>query len=231
MTTQEFYDAAFSSETGKWDTPADLLLELEPLFPWDLDVCADQPNVCPTFYNEARNGLADNAPWFGLCWMNPPYGTEIGAWINKARQQSAYLHNQATVCLLPARTDTDWFQRNVSYASQTVFIKGRLKFGSRDHWIRHYNARIMALGRADFKSIQECEKKHIAMTEKIGGALLDNEARVRLVSYLNEEKYMKWRHAEHLKPDAAPFPSCFIVFGHLSTNQQHTLAAFGWSIP
>jgi len=34
------------------------------------------------------------------------------------------------VCLLPARTDTRWWQDNVPGASFVVFIRGRLRFGN-----------------------------------------------------------------------------------------------------
>ena len=65
--------------------------------------------------------------WSGICWMNPPYGRQIGRWIEKA-----YLESQrgATVgCLIPARTDTrywwDWVR-----LGEIRFLKGRLKFSN-----------------------------------------------------------------------------------------------------
>ena len=63
---------------------------------------------------------------WGLRWMNPPYGRTIGQWVRTAW---AHRHHGATVCLLPARTDTKWWHDNIPQASQVVFIKGRLKFG------------------------------------------------------------------------------------------------------
>lgn len=61
--------------------------------------------------------------------MNPPYGREIGKWVEKAKLSS--ITNLATVvCLVPARTDTKWWQENVKCASEVFFIKGRLKFGN-----------------------------------------------------------------------------------------------------
>jgi len=117
-------DLMFSSATGKWDTPTELIADLSTVFPWDLDVCASRSNVCANYYSEQDNGLAQ--PWRGLCWMNPPYGRGIGAWMNKA----AINRSQATtVCLVPARTDTRWWHDNVKYARLVVLIKGRLKFG------------------------------------------------------------------------------------------------------
>ena len=40
--------------------------------------------------------------------MNPPYGTGIGAWVRKAYESA--LLGATVVCLVPARTDTRWWQ-------------------------------------------------------------------------------------------------------------------------
>lgn len=227
MNNPDFYTAAFSSQTGKWDTPADLLADLEPFFPWNLDVCADRPNVCANFFNEETNGLAQG--WPGLCWMNPPYGTEIGAWVDKARTESKYFYNTATVCLLPARTDTDWFQRNASDASQRVFIKGRLKFGNRDHWIKHYQEGLLKHSRS---RLEGSRQKVYALLDKIGGKLCEPDTRIAMAFFLenDDKKYLSWINADYLKPDAAPFPSCFMTFGYLTDPQQEKLASYGWAI-
>lgn len=121
----------FSSETDKWDTPADLVADLATVFDWDLDVCASRPNVCKRFNSKAE---PVRWVWSGLCWMNPPYGRDIGKWVCDARRypdsyQPFGTDDDAIVCLLPARTDTKWWQGNIRYASQVVFIRGRLKFG------------------------------------------------------------------------------------------------------
>jgi site-specific DNA-methyltransferase (adenine-specific) len=58
--------------------------------------------------------------------MNPPYGREIEKWVKKAATSEAI-----TVGLLPARTDTRWYQTWVQpYASEVRFIAGRVKFGN-----------------------------------------------------------------------------------------------------
>lgn len=56
--------------------------------------------------------------------MNPPYGKEIIEWVKKAALSPAI-----TVALLPARTDTRWYQEWVQpYASEIRFINGRIRF-------------------------------------------------------------------------------------------------------
>lgn len=123
MADKLFWDAAFSSKTDKWTTPDSLIKRLACSFTWDLDVCSDDSRICHNFYT--KNGLLKQ--WHGLCWMNPPYGDEIGLWVKKAKLSS---QDATIVCLLPARTDTKWWQDNVPEASLVVFIKGRLKFSN-----------------------------------------------------------------------------------------------------
>ena len=52
---------------------------------------------------------------------------EIGAWMRKANE-SAKTNGATVVCLVPARTDTNWWHQ---YAIQheVRFVRGRLKFG------------------------------------------------------------------------------------------------------
>ena len=61
-------------------------------------------------------------------WLNPPYGKTIGDWMKKANDEAR--GGQATiVCLVPARTDTNWWH-NYCIMHEVRFIKGRLKFGN-----------------------------------------------------------------------------------------------------
>lgn len=64
-------------------------------------------------------------------FCNPPYGREIGDWVEKCYLESK---NKNTICvmLIPARTDTRWFHDFI-YKKPNIeirFIKGRLKFGN-----------------------------------------------------------------------------------------------------
>lgn len=56
--------------------------------------------------------------------MNPPYGREIGAWVEKAARSQAC----AVVALLPARTDTAWFHLWVAPFAELQFLRGRIRF-------------------------------------------------------------------------------------------------------
>lgn len=119
----------FSSKTDQWATPQAFFDKLDAEFRFELDVCADRDNAkCEVFIDEEADGLKQ--PWAPFrCWMNPPYGRQIGKWIKKAYEESQ--KGALVVALLPARTDTRYFFDHI-YQQPNVeirFIKGRLKFG------------------------------------------------------------------------------------------------------
>ena len=115
----------FSSQTNLWSTPQATFDKLNAEFGFTLDVCALPENAkCQRFFTPEQDGLAQ--VWSGICWMNPPYGREIGRWIRKA-YESAQI-GATVVCLIPARTDTAWWHDYV-VKGEVRFIRGRLKFG------------------------------------------------------------------------------------------------------
>jgi phage N-6-adenine-methyltransferase len=117
----------FSSDTNMWTTPQDLYDKLDAEFHFSVDVCATAENTkCEAFYSPADDGLAQQ--WSGTCWMNPPYGRDIGKWMAKAKD--AAQAGATVVCLVPVRTDTRWLQDNVTKAQDVRFLPGRLKFGN-----------------------------------------------------------------------------------------------------
>lgn len=114
----------FSSQRLDWATPQGVFDELDAEFGFDLDVCASRDNAkCAAFF-EGDEGLAHR--WWGVCFMNPPYGREIPKWMKKAYESS--LEGVAVVCLIPSRTDTRWWHDYVMKADEIRFIKGRLRF-------------------------------------------------------------------------------------------------------
>lgn len=77
----------FTSSTDDWATPRDFFEKLDAEFHFDLDVCASETNAkCERFFTKADDGLSQE--WRGRCWMNPPYGREIGQWVRKAFETS-----------------------------------------------------------------------------------------------------------------------------------------------
>lgn len=127
----------FSSKTDLWSTPQAFFDTLNEEFHFALDVCATPENAkCEAYYTEYQDGLSQS--WFlhlarigkpnGAVWMNPPYGREIGKWVEKAYRQATEF-GCTVVALLPARTDTKWFQEFVLPYAELRWVRGRLKFG------------------------------------------------------------------------------------------------------
>ncbi len=116
-----------TSKTCEWSTPQYLFNALDLEFHFDLDVCATKDNAkCEKYYTKEQNGLLQS--WSGTCWMNPPYGREIGKWMKKAKEESR--KGNTVVCLVPARTDTAWWHDHViAECAETRFLRGRIKFG------------------------------------------------------------------------------------------------------
>ena len=104
--TESALKVHFSSRRNNWETPRDLFDKLNEEFNFELDVCATPENAkCKKYYSPEEDGLKEE--WKGLCWMNPPYGREIGKWIKKAYESA--LAGATVARLVPARTDTAWW--------------------------------------------------------------------------------------------------------------------------
>lgn len=117
----------FMSEKHDWKTPNALLVRVLRCLDqehFNTDVCASEANVpALQFFDSKNDGLSQ--VWKGFCWMNPPYGRKINRWIQKARESKG----SVVVCLLPARTDTKWWQEHVSETAElVVFLRGRVRF-------------------------------------------------------------------------------------------------------
>lgn len=119
-------DVLFSSRSDLWETPKELFDELNAEFHFDLDACALPENAkCPRYYSPDQDGLLQ--PWDGAAWCNPPYGRDVGRWVQKAARSA--LSGATVVMLLPARTDTRWFHKWIYRKAEIRFLRGRLKFG------------------------------------------------------------------------------------------------------
>ena len=117
-----------SSKTDEWATPQWLFDLLDDEFGFSLDVCASPDNhKCDKYFTRDDDSFSQE--WAGTCWMNPPYGksggTDIYDWMAKAKQSAK--NGTIVVCLVPARTDTNWWWDNV-IGSEIRFLKGRIKY-------------------------------------------------------------------------------------------------------
>ncbi|MHB8462289.1 MAG: DNA N-6-adenine-methyltransferase, partial [Vulcanimicrobiaceae bacterium] len=86
---------------------------------------ADNPCVAATFYAPDDDGIL--TPWnASRIYMNPPYGNPIKLWARKALD--AALSGVCVLILVPARTDSRWFQEALRFADGALLVAGRLRF-------------------------------------------------------------------------------------------------------
>ena len=123
----------FSSKKMDWATPWELFRAWDLSHgPFDYDVCATPQNAkCRKYFTPEMNGLLQS--WYGVCWMNPPYGREIGRWIAKAVGEVQVGNAERVVCLVPARTDTAWWHELVMRCGEIHFLRGRVRFEGAEH--------------------------------------------------------------------------------------------------
>ncbi len=115
-----------SSKREDWTTSQDIFNKLDSVFIFDIDVCAIKENSeCDSYF--CSDDEAFGRAWLGVCWMKPPHGAGINKWIKKA-YESTKQHGATVVCLLPARTDTCWWN-DYCKKGEVYFIKEQVKFG------------------------------------------------------------------------------------------------------
>lgn len=116
-----------------WETPDDLLDLIRQLGPIALDpaTTSANPTRADKIFTPVEDGLAQ--PWTsnGLVYCNPPYGRELPKWVTKAAMEGA--KGTEIILLVPARTDTKWFQVWASTSDVVCLWKGRLTFKGAPH--------------------------------------------------------------------------------------------------
>lgn len=123
-----------TSKTAEHYTPDHIIdAVIRVLGTISLDPCSnsqEDPNVPALFYyTKEDDGLAQE--WHGNIYMNPPYGRDIGFWVGKLVEQYEKAGNiSAAIALVPARTDTQWWQQLRD--AHICFLRGRLTFKGND---------------------------------------------------------------------------------------------------
>jgi hypothetical protein len=92
--------------TSDWFTPPELFAALGLVF--DLDPCSPGPGhwvPARKIYTELDDGL--HQPWFGLVFMNPPFGGRRGhiPWLRK------FLEHANGIAIVRAYTSSDWWHQ------------------------------------------------------------------------------------------------------------------------
>lgn len=100
-------EVLFSSNKQTYETPNKLFNELNSLFNFEIDVCANKNNSkCKKYFDKETDGIKQE--WSKMNWCNPPYNNQK-VFLNKAYKEF-YNNNNNTICLIPSRTDTKLYQ-------------------------------------------------------------------------------------------------------------------------
>ena len=121
-------DKLFSSKKQDWGAPWSFFNKINDEFNFVLDAAASAENHKCVLYL-TRNALS--LPWHKISrgeavWLNPPYGREVGKWIEKSYWEST--KGCTVVCLTFARTDTKWWHDWAMRAAEIRLVRGRIKF-------------------------------------------------------------------------------------------------------
>ncbi len=113
-----------------WQTPLDVFRYAERRWgPFQLDAAASADNaLCEKFIDEKQDAL--KTAWDAdQVWVNPPYGSQLKPFLQRAVDQISKGNCKRVVMLIPARTDAIYFHDLVfGKVSQIHFIKTRIKF-------------------------------------------------------------------------------------------------------
>ena len=94
--------AAMTSNKDDWETPQSLFDQLDEEFHFTLDAASNDQNAkCEHHYTVENSGL---------------------------EHQEASKPDTLVVLLVPARTDTRWFQNHILHRAEVRFLPGRLKY-------------------------------------------------------------------------------------------------------
>lgn len=119
MSLSGHQSARMKSDT--WLTPP---IWIAKLGPFDLDPCCPEQmpwRTAERMLTKATDGL--KAEWRGRVWLNPPFGKQAAKWMERMA-----MHRNG-IALVPARTETEMFVRNVwGGAVGICFVHGRPHF-------------------------------------------------------------------------------------------------------
>jgi phage N-6-adenine-methyltransferase len=116
-----------TNDSDEWSTPQDFFDFVNSEFNFTMDGAATAENTkCSDFSIDFLNFKSDIRQ---RIWLNPPYSRNA-EFLKKASDLANNPPYHLVVCLIPARTDTKYWQEWVATAREVRLLKGRLKFGN-----------------------------------------------------------------------------------------------------
>jgi hypothetical protein len=120
----------YSSEFDDWCTPEEVLAPIREFNegPPGLDPCGNAQSIVRAVreyrLDRGEDGLRLTWRGFGLVFGNFPYGDAIAAFMRRADRFAA--ESVEILALVPNRSDTAWYQDNVSNVAAKLEWRGRL---------------------------------------------------------------------------------------------------------
>lgn len=118
-------DLFSSKKTDVWQTPPQLLKELQKEFGLMFDPCP---------LNPLFDGL--KIRWQKVNFVNPPY-SKVREFLEKAHEEMEKGNAQICIFLTFVNTDTRWFHDLILGKAEIRFLRGRLKFLNKDGEIQN----------------------------------------------------------------------------------------------
>lgn len=131
----------WSDTQDNWGTPGNVIAALQHFNDYELialDPCSNPTySIVPAameWYGRHVGGTDGMImPWVrkGLVFVNPPFSAKL-SWIRKCSNEAA--RGSEIIALVPADTDTIWFQKYGLTSREKCFWKGRMTFrGDKDY--------------------------------------------------------------------------------------------------
>lgn len=120
----------YDNRHDEYNTPKWVTYPLsEAIDGFDLDPCTSDEFTSIAKESYEVGGIKKG--WKGDVWLNPPY-SDIGPWLKKVQREIEFGNADRVFALVPYRTQTQWFQNNVSLVSAICFVEGCISFGDSD---------------------------------------------------------------------------------------------------
>lgn len=142
----------FSSKSTEWSTPSELFDPLNKAFGFTLDAAAmPGMQLCERYFAPKTQQAWELAQVHGMpigwdslsySWLatdrtvfcNPPFNRAINGFVRHAALDSWHFGDGTIVFVLPARTDTAWWQRHIRpvyehrRTGEVFFLRGRVTY-------------------------------------------------------------------------------------------------------
>jgi transcriptional regulator with XRE-family HTH domain len=126
-----FWGAGAKEDRDSRFTPGDFMDAIYAAFGQvDIDPCGHplspvvaRRRIIP---GEGGDGLTED--WSGrLAYVNPPFSSLL-IWLRRAHDQWSKGNVETVVCLVPVRTDSNWFHQTLSTEADIFLLQGRVRF-------------------------------------------------------------------------------------------------------